>query len=194
MQSMEGTLRVCCPSTSMTWTVLVVRTVCGSVLTMELRDTHATITEMPLLLVKKVNCCSLKLTSIFKHYYIVLCSVKYHVTSKPTIYGNQVCFHHLLHFLCSFHSACYQLHTWRNKSEQCIQRWWAWGSWRKTRYLLQQRMVCHLFWISLAEFWFEKWKGGVSHARIYYIRYRNPTASLVPILYVELFSITVDMI
>ena len=59
---------------------------------MELRDTLVTTGKMPLLFVKKVNCCSVKLTSIFKHYYILLCSVNYHVTSKPTIYGRIVCF------------------------------------------------------------------------------------------------------
>ena len=59
---------------------------------MVLRGTHAAINKMPLLFVKKVNCCSVKLISIFKHYYIVLCSVNYHVTLKPTIYGRLVCF------------------------------------------------------------------------------------------------------
>ena len=41
------TRNVCGPSTSMIWTVLAVRRVCGSVLTMGLRDTHATISKMP---------------------------------------------------------------------------------------------------------------------------------------------------
>ena len=41
-------------SISMTWTVLVVRRMCGSVLTMELRDTHAPVNKTLLLFVKKV--------------------------------------------------------------------------------------------------------------------------------------------
>ena len=43
-----ATLRVHGPSTSMIWTVLAVRRVCGSVLTMELRETNVTIGKMPL--------------------------------------------------------------------------------------------------------------------------------------------------
>ena len=44
----ERTLRVCGQSISMIWTVLAVRRVCGSVLTIGLRDTLVTTGEMPL--------------------------------------------------------------------------------------------------------------------------------------------------
>ena len=55
-----ATLRVHGPSTSMTWTVLAVRRVCGSVPTMGSRDTHASIGKMPLWYAKVYVClCTL---------------------------------------------------------------------------------------------------------------------------------------
>ena len=45
---LEATRKVPNLFTSMIWTVLAVRRVCGSVLTMGLRDTHATTNKMPL--------------------------------------------------------------------------------------------------------------------------------------------------
>ena len=52
---LTGIVKVLKLSTSMIWTVLVVRRVCGSVLTMELRDTHAIIGKMPLWCAKVHN-------------------------------------------------------------------------------------------------------------------------------------------